>query len=133
MGYYTIGCSTSANDPAYPYQVLLTTAHRSLADPVPILLLPERCPCLTIVTRFVLKIDSRKWFMLGGQQQTVGQQAGAAAEGAFGRDPGQFRKIIAFRQMREDDVGGLAVVARSQGTRQRPRWRGDQRARVPFV
>ena len=49
--------------------------------------------------------------MLRGQQQAVGKQAGAAVERALRRNPSKLRKIIAFREMREDYVGGLAVVA----------------------
>lgn len=46
---------------------------------------------------FVLEIDTGKWIVLRRQEQAVGQEAGAAQEGALGGDPGQFRKIIAFR------------------------------------
>ncbi len=35
--------------------------------------------------------------MLRGQQQAVGQKARPAVQGAFGRNPRQLRKIIAFR------------------------------------
>ena len=48
--------------------------------------------------------------MLLCQQQPVAQQAGSPVEGALGRNAGQLRKIIAFREMPEDDVGCLAVV-----------------------
>ena len=48
--------------------------------------------------------------MLRRQQQAVGQQAGPAQQGALRRNPRQLRKIIAFREMRQDDIGGLAVV-----------------------
>ena len=48
--------------------------------------------------------------MLGGQQQAIGEQAGAALQGALGRNPGKLRKIIAFREMRQNYISGLAVV-----------------------
>lgn len=48
--------------------------------------------------------------MLLCKQQSIGQQAGVAAEGAFGAHPGQIGKIIAFREMAEDDICRLPVV-----------------------
>ena len=45
----------------------------------------------------VLKIDTGKWLVLGGQQEAIGQEAGPAVEGTLGGNPRQFRKIIAFR------------------------------------
>src|ERR1700759_2453578 len=33
-----------------------------------------------------------------------------AVQGALGGDPGKLRKIIAFREMPQNDVGGLAVI-----------------------
>jgi len=45
----------------------------------------------------VLKINIGKWLMLLCEQQAVGQEAGTSAERALGGDPGQLRKIIAFR------------------------------------
>jgi len=60
--------------------------------------------------RCYLKVYRRKRFILVSEEQFVGEQAGVAVEGAFGCDPGKFWKVIAFREMREDHVGGLAVV-----------------------
>ena len=57
-----------------------------------------------------LKINRRKWFILVSEEEFVGQEAGVAVEGAFSGDPGELGKIIAFREMREDHVSGLAVV-----------------------
>lgn len=48
--------------------------------------------------------------MLLSKQQPVGQQAGATIQSAFGRNPCQLRKIIAFREMPENHEGGLAVI-----------------------
>ena len=49
--------------------------------------------------------------MLRCQQQAVGQQAGPAVQRALCRHPRQIGKIIAFREMRQDHIGRLAVVA----------------------
>ena len=48
--------------------------------------------------------------MLRCEQQAVGQKAGPAVECALGADAGKFGEIVAFREVAEDDVGGLAVV-----------------------
>ena len=81
-----------------------------MALPVPILPVPVNCPCLTIVTPFELKFDVFKGLVLAGEIQPVGEEACAAVESALGCDSSEFRKIIAFREMRKDDVGCLAVV-----------------------
>jgi len=46
---------------------------------------------------FVLEIDTGKRLMLLCEQQSVGQEAGSAVEGALGGDTGKLWKIIAFR------------------------------------
>lgn len=48
--------------------------------------------------------------MLLRKQQAVGQQARLAIECALGSHSCKLRKIIAFREMAKDDIGGLAVV-----------------------
>src|ERR1035437_2223092 len=83
--------------------------------------MPWRLPCQSTWYRVMpvsyhfnlhyLKVNRRKRFMLRGQQEPVGQEAGPAVQGALGRDPRQLWKIIAFRQMRQNHVGGLTVVA----------------------
>jgi len=45
------------------------------------------------------------------QQQQIGQQTGPAVERALGGNPRQFGKIIAFREMCQNHVGRLTVVA----------------------
>jgi len=59
---------------------------------------------------FFLKTDSGKRFMLRGEQQAVGQKAGPVPQCPFRSDPRQLRKIIVFRKMAKNNVGGLAVV-----------------------
>ena len=49
--------------------------------------------------------------MLPGQDQAVGEQAGVAGKRPLGRNAGQVGEIIAFRQVSEDDMGCLSVVA----------------------
>lgn len=44
------------------------------------------------------------------QQQPVREQTGAAGQGAQCGDPGKLRKVIIFRQMAKDDVGGATIV-----------------------
>ena len=48
--------------------------------------------------------------MLRGEQQPVGQEACAAVEGSFGRNAGKLGKIVALREMSQDDICGLAVI-----------------------
>ena len=48
--------------------------------------------------------------MLRGEEQLIGQKTGVSLESALSRYPRQFRKIIAFREMAEDDESGPAVV-----------------------
>ena len=48
--------------------------------------------------------------MLRRQQQPVRQQVRPVLQRALGRHPRQFRKIIAFRQMRQNHVSRLPVV-----------------------
>ena len=48
--------------------------------------------------------------MLRCEQQPVGQETGPSVEGTLGRDTRKLRKIIVFREMGKDYIGGLAVV-----------------------
>ena len=48
--------------------------------------------------------------MLRCEEQPVGQETGTPVEGALGGDAGKLGKVIAFREMPEDDIGGLAVI-----------------------
>ena len=57
--------------------------------------------------------------MLHCQHEFVGQQTRMALQRALGRNPRQRRKIIAFREMAEDHVSGLAVVLVFQEFRRR--------------
>jgi len=67
-------------------------------------------PVYHYCNRSYLKVYRVKRFTLVGEEELVGEQAGVAVEGALGGDAGKFGKIIAFREMGEDNVGGLAVV-----------------------
>jgi len=68
--------------------------------------MPDSYDCNVIY----LKVNRFEGLILLGEQQFIGQKAGAAIEGALGCHSRQFGKIIAFREMREDDVSRLAVV-----------------------
>jgi len=57
-----------------------------------------------------LKVYRLKRFILAGEEQAVGEEAGVAVQGALGCNACQFGKVIAFREMGEDDVGGPAIV-----------------------
>ena len=48
--------------------------------------------------------------MLLSEQQPICQQTCAAGQRALGRHPRKLRKIVAFRQMRQNDVGSLSIV-----------------------
>src|ERR1700677_1690130 len=60
--------------------------------------------------RIELKINRFEGLVLLRKQQFVGQKAGTAVQRALGCDPCQFGKIIAFREMRQNHVGSLAVI-----------------------
>ena len=49
--------------------------------------------------------------MLRGQQQAIGHEARATDERALSCDPGQLGKIIAFREMRQNNVRCLPILA----------------------
>lgn len=68
---------------------------------------------ITIVIRFSISLKSY-WFqrlVLFGQEKPIRQQAGAEAQRAVGADPRKFWKIITFREMGQNHVGCLAIVA----------------------
>src|ERR1700728_3238568 len=56
------------------------------------------------------KTYGRKRLVLAGHQKPVLEQAGSSRQGALRCPPCQFRKIIAFREMRKNHVGRLTVV-----------------------
>ncbi len=48
--------------------------------------------------------------MLRCEQQPICQETGTPVQRALGRDAGKLRKVIAFREMPENDISGLAVI-----------------------
>lgn len=63
----------------------------------PVNLPGTECALYNYCNRLYLKANRNKGLVLLRKQQAVGQQAGAAAESALSSDPGEVRKIIAFR------------------------------------
>src|ERR1039458_9179239 len=57
-----------------------------------------------------LKINRTKRLVLRRHQQGVGKKARPVGQRALRCHPGKLGKIIAFREMRQDDVSRVAVV-----------------------
>ena len=88
---------STANDAEEPQSALHRRVYSIMALSVPMLPNAREILAKPYCNLWELEIDTGKWVLLRSKQQAVGQETGAAIEGAFGGDPGEFWKVIAFR------------------------------------